>query len=110
MSELFEISINSAEEMDYFFATELTLEEEITQNIINIVTRIKGNVPLNREKGIENTLIDEPQEIVKARLSAQIIDEIEREEPRFVVDEVIYKGSDFNTVLNILIRGYIKER
>lgn len=94
-------------ELNYLFHK--TLEDEISQNVINIVTRIKGNVPLNRHKGIDNTLIDEPQEIIKARLAAEIIEEIEREEPRFEAIEIIFKGNDFFSKLNVTIIGNIKE-
>ena len=81
-----DIKVDSIEK-NYIFKP-ATTEEEVMQNVENIVSRIKYNVPLAREKGIiaENT--DKPQEVAKAELVADISDEIDREEPRYKVSEV----------------------
>lgn len=81
-----DIKINHIEKNYIFKPT--TREEEVMQNIENIVSRIKYNVPLAREKGIIAENIDKPQEIAKAELVADISDEIDREEPRYKVSEV----------------------
>ena len=82
-----DIKIDNTEK-NYVFKP-ATIEKEVMQNVENIVSRIKYNVPLAREKGIiaENT--DKPQEVAKAELVADISDEIDREEPRYQVSEVI---------------------
>lgn len=81
-----DIKIDNVEK-NYVFKP-ATTEKEVMQNVENIVSRIKYNVPLAREKGIiaENT--DKPQEVAKAELVADISDEIDREEPRYKVSEV----------------------
>ena len=81
-----DIKIDNVEK-NYVFKP-ATTEKEVMQNVENIVSRIKYNVPLAREKGIiaENT--DKPQEVAKAEFVADISDEIDREEPRYKVSEV----------------------
>ena len=64
-------------EKNYIFKP-VTTEEEVIQNIENIVSRVKYNVPLAREKGIIAENIDKPQEIAKAELMADISGEIDR--------------------------------
>lgn len=82
-----DIKVDSIEK-NYIFKP-ATTEEEVMQNVENIVSRIKYNIPLAREKGIIAENIDKPQEIAKAELVADILDEIDREEPRYKVSEVI---------------------
>ena len=81
-----EIYIDSSKERNYKFRKNRT--EEIIQNIENIVSRIRGNVVLAREKGINFNYIDEPIEIVNAEIIADCMEEIEKEEPRFNVEEI----------------------
>lgn len=64
------------------------ISEEVVQNIENIVGRIRGNVILAREKGVNSENVDLPTEIVKAEIAADVIDEITREEKRFTVTEI----------------------
>lgn len=71
----------------------VTSEEEIAQNINNIIQRAKYNVPLAREKGIIVENIDKPQIILKAELIAIISEEIDREEPCFLLSEVLIDDS-----------------
>lgn len=85
------------------------LEEEIEQNILNIVTRIQGNVPLNREKGISTEYVDSPSEEVKQLIVSELIEEIEREEPRFEIEDIEFLDENYGSVLNMKITGYIKE-
>lgn len=96
-------------EKNYIFKPNST-EKEVAQNIENIISRIKFNVPLARNKGIiaENT--DKPQEIAKAELIADILEEIDREETRFeatqisISDDYIQKGQ-----MSADIKGAIKD-
>lgn len=82
-----DIKIDNSEK-NYIFKP-ATVEEEVMQNVENVVSRIKNNIPLAREKGIITENIDKPQEIAKAELVADISEEIDREEPRYTVSEVI---------------------
>ena len=85
-----------------------SIQEEIIQNIENILSRYKGNIPFNREKGIDSSIVDEPFQISQAKLTNSIIEEIERDEPRFEVLEVIFENGDKNGAYKAIVRGVIE--
>lgn len=102
-----EIKINT-QEKDYIFRP--SLNEEINQNIENIVTRIRYNLPLARHKGTVVENIDKPQEIVKASITADLVEEIDREEPRFKIDEITVSTQEISIgKLSATIKGEINE-
>lgn len=102
-----EVKINT-QEKNYIFKP--SLSEEISQNLENIITRIKYNVPLARHKGIVVENIDKPQEIVKASIAADLIEEIDREEPRFKTDEISVSTQEISLgKISATIRGEINE-
>jgi len=81
--------------------------DEILQNVGNILARLKGNVPLAREKGIGN-VIDLPEQEAMIYIQMQIIQELEREEPRFRIKEINFDGSDFkNAQLSVNLTGEV---
>ena len=92
-------------EKNYKFSR--TYQEEIIQNIENIVTRIRGNVVLAREKGINSEHIDKPFELVKAEIIADCMEEIEREEPRFDVESIEIYGEKNLSTLKIKVVGEV---
>lgn len=101
-----EIKINT-QERNYLFKPNLS--EEVSQNIDNIVTRIKCNVPLARHKGIIVENIDKPQEIVKASIAADILEEITREESRFKTEEIHVSDIEgLSGKLSVSIKGEIE--
>jgi len=61
---------------------------EIMQNVRIILTTIKGSVPLDRSFGIDTEFIDKPPLVAKALMTAAIIEEVERQEPRVTVTQV----------------------
>lgn len=83
---------------------------EVGQNIYNLLSTAKYSVPLNRDFGLSTTYIDQPINIMKARLRAEIIEAIAKYEPRFTVQSI-----DFTTnkakegALYPIIRGVINE-
>ena len=81
-----EIFLNFGEEKNYIFKKNKAAE--IVQNIENIVSRIKGNVVLAREKGMDINNVDKPFELVKAEIIANCMEEIEKEEKRFEVQNI----------------------
>lgn len=94
-------------EKNYVFKTK-NLNEEIAQNIENIVTRIKGNVPLARHKGIIAENIDKPQLIIEAEMTADTVEEIEREEKRFKVSEInLTSNNEVKTLVQASVKGEI---
>lgn len=80
-----------------------SLEQEISQNIITILTTSKYSVPLDREFGLNMQLVDMPQTTVKALISNEIVEAIEKYEPRVKVTQVRFTG-DIDGVTQPVIR------
>ncbi|MBQ6772554.1 MAG: GPW/gp25 family protein [Synergistaceae bacterium] len=70
-----------------------TLEQEIAQNVLTIFLTSKYSVPLDREFGLNMTLVDKPQSIVKALLINEITESLERYEPRIKVTGIEFTGN-----------------
>lgn len=71
--------------------------EEIIQNVQVILTTKVGSVPLDRDFGTSWTLVDLPQPRAQAELVAEIVEKVERYEPRVKVrrvDFIEYSRSD----------------
>ncbi len=62
--------------------------EEVIQNVRMIVTTIRGTLPLDRDFGISNHLVDTPIERAKALISREIIEQVEKYEPRARITRV----------------------
>ena len=63
---------------------------EILQNIRMILTTPVFSVPLDRDFGIDFTLLDNPQPMAMAKLSDQIFQAIRKFEPRAEIIEIDY--------------------
>ncbi len=66
--------------------------EEIVQNLRTILNTAVGTVPLDRDFGVPVDLVDAPQPVALARLTAQIVKAVHRYEPRAAVKRVTYTG------------------
>ena len=102
-----EILFNFGEEKNYIFKKNKTAE--IVQNIENIVSRIKGNVVLAREKGMDINNVDKPFELVKAEIIANCMEEIEKEEKRFEVKNIEIIEMQNIAKMKIKITGEVKD-
>lgn len=101
-----EIKIDNSEK-NYIFRPGST-EKEVEQNIENITLRSKYNVLLARHKGIIAENVDKPLEIAKAELIADISEEIDREESRFVLSEVKFLDEGLmDGKLSVVVKGAI---
>ena len=65
---------------------------EIIQNIKTILTTLQGTVPLDRDFGIDSSVIDKPVTIVKPLIIKEIKEAIEKYEPRAKLISVDWKG------------------
>ena len=102
-----EILLNFGEEKNYIFKKNKATE--IVQNIENIVSRIKGNVVLAREKGMDINNVDKPFELVKAEIIANCMEEIEKEEKRFEVKNIEIIEMQNIAKIKIEITGEVKD-
>ena len=102
-----EILLNFGEEKNYIFKKNKATE--IVQNIENIISRIKGNVVLAREKGMDINNVDKPFELVKAEIIANCMEEIEKEEKRFEVKNIEIIEMQNIAKIKIKITGEVKD-
>ncbi|QYR68844.1 hypothetical protein JY401_05720 [Fusobacterium animalis] len=102
-----EILLNFGEEKNYIFKKNKATE--IVQNIENIVSRIKGNVVLAREKGMDINNVDKPFELIKAEIIANCMEEIEKEEKRFEVKNIEIIEMQNIAKMKIKIIGEVKD-
>ncbi len=68
--------------------------KEVLQNVRTIITTVKHSVPMDREFGIEGTVIDLPLEVAKARMTNEIFRAIKIYEPRATVESVAFDGDE----------------
>ena len=66
--------------------------EEILQNVRTILSTQKGTIPLDREFGLDSTVIDLPVTLARAKLTNEIFQAIKRYEPRVKVDSITFTG------------------
>ncbi len=67
---------------------------EILQNVRTILNTRIGTVPLDREFGISWEHLDKPVHIAKTQMMVDVIDALEKHEPRVRVKEVRFDDSD----------------
>ena len=73
--------------IDFAPASEIA---EILQNVRTILTTRRGSVPLERDFGLSWEHIDQPINVARALMKAEIIESVERFEPRAVVEAVTF--------------------
>ncbi len=61
---------------------------EILQNVRTIITTRKGSVPLDRDFGLPWDAVDQPLPVAQMLMRSEVIDAIERYEPRAKVTSV----------------------
>ena len=68
-------------------------QEEIIQNVRQILLTEQGEVPLDRGFGLDTSILDSPtNEMLKAKLRAQIAAAIAESEPRAEVKQINISG------------------
>jgi len=87
----------------------LTEIEEIIQNVRTIITTPIYSVPLDRLFGTKQEMLDLPMPVAQARLSAEIVQAVQRFEPRVIVTEVSYSSEGIDGRLHPIVRFKIKE-
>lgn len=61
---------------------------EIKDNLLTLLSTAEGSVPLDRSYGIDVDLIDDPSVVAQALLQQEIIEKVEKYEPRVLVKSV----------------------
>lgn len=88
-----------------------TTVQEIIQNVRTIITTVKGSVPLDREFGIDGSIVDKPLPVAQAMVSRDVVSAIKRYEPRAKVKKVEYSDSTgaIDGILRPLVRIEIND-
>lgn len=68
-----------------------TREEEILQNIAVIISTPKFSVPLDRGIGFAQRFVDKPIQAAQSILISEILDAVERDEPRVKIQKVTFE-------------------
>lgn len=66
--------------------------EEVIQNVRTIITTLMGSVPLDRDFGIDPSVIDKPINVVRPLLVKEVKEKIEQYEPRAKLVSIDWGG------------------
>lgn len=79
--------------------------DEIVQNVEIIISTPKGSVPLDRNFGLDYSVVDQPIPIAKALLAAQVVETLLTYEPRVRITEVTFDPEfELNGVLRPVVQ------
>jgi len=84
-------TVNGTPQLIDFGATGLA---EILQNVRTILTTVRGTVPLDRSFGIDQSPLDSPGLVARAKMTPIIIKALKTYEPRVVVQSVTYSEDE----------------
>lgn len=76
-----------------------TTSNEIIQNINNIITTPQGTVPLDRNFGIDISILDEAINLVPGKLTVELVKKIQLYEPRVKVKEVTFTADEYGNLI-----------
>lgn len=85
----YEVSVKAPEIIDIAPKNDVN---EILQNVRTILATTKGTIPLDREFGIDGSVIDMPTMQAQAYLTNEIFQAIRRYEPRVAIDNITFDG------------------
>jgi len=84
-----------------------TGNEEVIQNVWTIISTTKFSVPMDREFGIDSSMLDKPTPVSKSQFTVNVVDAIRKYEPRAVVTGVEFDGDALTGKLIPKVRFYI---
>ena len=90
------------------FAPSSTLEE-ILQNVKTILATPIYSVPLDRSFGVNLEMLDLPMPVTQAKLANEIVQAVEKFEPRVTVTKVSFAGKAITGRLQPTVRLRLKE-
>ena len=85
----YEVSVKAPEIIDIAPKNDVN---EILQNVRTILATTKGTIPLDREFGIDGSVIDMPTMQAQAYLTNEIFQAIRRYEPGVSIDNITFDG------------------
>lgn len=82
--------------------------DEIMQNVRTIITTVKGSVPLDRDFGIDPSILDSPTTVIESKLTSAVIEAVERYEPRVKVMGISFDGDAEDGIITPKVKVMIK--
>lgn len=81
---------------------------EIINNARTLLTIPKGTCPLDRDKGVDYSIIGKPLPVAKSAYTIQAIELIDKYEPRATVEEILFNVVDGSLVPKVVLtyNGY----
>ena len=76
--------------------------DEIRENIETLLETPKGSIPLDRNYGIDMSCIDEPTIVAQSLMQQEIIEKVEKYEPRVLVKIVDTTINDDGSITNLI--------
>lgn len=86
-----------------------TVTEEVLQNVATLLSTLRYTVPYDRLLGLNPEYLDDPTPVTRARLTADIIEAIQKYEPRAKVIEVTFKEDQAEGILIPTVRADVNE-
>ena len=85
-----------------------TIVEEILQNIAMIVSTPTFSIPLDRGFGLAQRFLDKPIQVARAILVSEVLDAIEKYEPRADIIHITFEQSETAGTLIPVVEVHIK--
>ena len=87
-----------------------TLVEEVGQNIRTLLATPVGSVPYARAIGLDNSILDDPLPILRARLTGAILTLVAEYEPRATITKVdFFQDDQTGTLIPIVYYSLAEE-
>lgn len=86
-----------------------SVAEEVLQNVATLLDTLRYTVPYDRLLGINPEYLDDPTPVTRARLTADIIEAIQKYEPRAKVIEVTFNEDQGEGILVPTVRVDVNE-
>lgn len=93
--------VNGDDAFEIDFAPK-SVVEEVLQNVRTIITTTKYSIPLDREFGIDGSVVDLPINVAMARLTNEIFRAIRRYETRAVIESITFRGEETGRLIPTL--------
>jgi len=92
------VAVTALSEVNFAPASEA---EEVVQNVRTILATRVGSVPLDRDFGVSWEHLDKPLSVARSLMQAEVIEAIERYEPRANIEAVEFEESESDAMEGI---------
>lgn len=83
--------------------------DEILQNVSMILSTPKGSVPLDRNFGVDLSMLDMPIEMAQNLFTVQVIEAVQDYEPRATIQSVSYERNHLSGKLKPIVKVVIND-